>query len=558
MREQLLYEAITHIDDDLIDAAGDYVPRKKASHSLKFWTAAAAACLVLAVGVGGGLLILRGGMGGSSGAGGAGGAEGGSTFMSYAGPVFPLTALESSDGVTAQRDVKLDFAPWAAAWVSNEEELAKRDDLSGEQLARLAADLAELYPEGGRYERSNSILVTDSYTLTNTTESDVALTLLYPFASSLNDLEQALPTLTVDGAQAETRLHIGSYSGGFQPAYGSESQEQLNLLQLDSWEQYKALLEDGAYLERALGEFPDFTGIPVTVYRFTNPWGEPGESTDVPNPTLRVEFSLDYSQTIVLSYGFHAGSYDQEGGAMGLAFSIPQPGERSYEQAEPYYLIVLGEDITGLETSAYVTGGWDTRERLDDFGVTMERYETDLDTILRQVAGLIFDQRFPAYSADAAGSLDFETFYGLYCDYLLSYGPLAPDGGIARYDNGWLESLDVLAVDRVNYVEATVTIPAGESVTVTAVLEKQPSFDYYCAHTENQGVYGYDLVTRLGSTLTFTGQTATLEGRGQVEIVRQNFGFDLENGVNKVELELDTEHYYLEVRRLPDPPSPSE
>ena len=40
MREQLLYEAITHIDDDLIDAAGDYVPRKKASHSLKFWTAA--------------------------------------------------------------------------------------------------------------------------------------------------------------------------------------------------------------------------------------------------------------------------------------------------------------------------------------------------------------------------------------------------------------------------------------------------------------------------------------------------------------------------------------
>ena len=87
-------------------------------------------------------------------------------------------------------------------------------------------------------------------------------------------------------------------------------------------------------------------------------------------------------------------------------------------------------------------------------------------------------------------------------------------------------------------------------MTLSAQMTKPASFDHYCAHTENQGVNGYDLVTRLGSTLTFTGQTAALLDRGQIEIVRQNFGFDLEAGVKTVELDMDTEHYYLEVKRL--------
>ena len=105
-------------------------------------------------------------------------------------------------------------------------------------------------------------------------------------------------------------------------------------------------------------------------------------------------------------------------------------------------------------------------------------------------------------------------------------------------------------MDRVCYLQAQLTIPAGGSVTLSAVMTKPASFDYYCAHTENQGVYGYDMVTRLGSTLTFTGQSATLEDRGQIEIVRQNFGFDLEQSVSTVTLDMDVEHYYLEVKRL--------
>ena len=94
-----------------------------------------------------------------------------------------------------------------------------------------------------------------------------------------------------------------------------------------------------------------------------------------------------------------------------------------------------------------------------------------------------------------------------------------------------------------------VTIPAGASVNLAAKLTKQASFDYHCAGTENRGVSGYDAVTALGSNLTFTSQSAKLEDREQIAIVRENFGFDLENGITEVELDLATEHYYLEVKR---------
>ena len=59
-------------------------------------------------------------------------------------------------------------------------------------------------------------------------------------------------------------------------------------------------------------------------------------------------------------------------------------------------------------------------------------------------------------------------------------------------------------------------------------------------------------MTRLGSTLDFTQQTAQLLDRGQIQIIRQNFGFDPENGITRVTLDEAEEHYYLEVTRAPE------
>lgn len=272
------------------------------------------------------------------------------------------------------------------------------------------------------------------------------------------------------------------------------------------------------------------------------------EDAGIPNPSLRATFHLDYERTTVLSYGFHSGHFDRENHFMGRGFSIRQPGEWGNEE-QVCYLIVLGEDITDLATQGYVTGGFDTAEEIDA-GVTIRRYESDLGTELRQILRLAMDSAW-AVDGLAAAQVDFEVYYQALCEHLLAYGVLSEGGGVERYDTGQLEDVisELANVDRVFYLEAEVTVPAGGSVTVEAQMTKQASYDFYCAHTENRGVSGYDLVTRLGSSLDFTGQSARLERGELIEIVRQNFGFDLENGVSSVTLDPEQEHYYLEVRR---------
>ena len=512
MNTELLYQAITLIDDDLIDEAGTYTPKKRKVIHWKRWIAPAA-CLFLAVGIGSAAYFgLFNGMGaaGNSGVNASGeGVDGSSTFMSYAGPVFPLSTLEEADGIEAARDITLDF------------------DRTG-----------KIY--------GSDITVTDAYTLTNTTAEDQVLSLLYPFVSSLMDLDQYLPSMTVNGEASETDLLFGLYAGGFQGVLGADDPEgSANLEPLTSWEGYKALLSDRTYLQAAMEDYPDFTATDVIVYEFTDPWG-PEETDKVPNPSIRVTFDMDYDKTIVLSYGFHAGSFDSENGKMGQGFSIPQSFQPGY--GEPYYLIVLGDDVKNMEIRGYVTGGWDPEKELDEFGVDVQRYETDLDTVLRKAVGCIYNNNSWQYGDSLA--VDFEIYYGLFCDYLTTYGILSEDCR-NRYDTGWLEDLsEVGHVNRVCWLQAQVTIPAGETVSVSAVMEKEASYDFYCSGSDNRSVKGYDMVTRLGSTLTFTGQQATLLDHGQIEIVRQNFGFDLAAGIKTVDLDPAVEHYYLEIRRI--------
>ena len=551
MSTEKLYEAITLIDDDLIDEAGTYIPQKRKVIHWKRWSALAA-CLVLAVGGGGAAWFgLFGGMGANSADGSPNasvgeGFDGGSTFMSYAGPVFPLTTLENSDGIHAERDITLDFLPWAKIWLTNEEEAASHTDLTEEERQAVLDEYNEWFPEGGYYTSSTDLLVTDDYTLTNTTDEDQTVTLLYPFVSSLMDLDDRLPTLTVNREQQESDLLFGLYAGGFQGVLGADDPEgSANLEPLTSWEGYKALLTDGSYLAAAMDTPTDLTQTPVVVYEFTDPQG-PEESKSIPNPSVRVTFDLDYKKTTVLTYGFHSGSFDPENGKMGRGFSIPQSFQPDY--GEPFYLIILGDDVENMAVNGFVTGGWDTQKELDDFSVDVQRYETDLDSILRKAVSYIYDNNSWQYGDNLA--IDFETYYALYCDYLTTYGILA-ENCKDRYDLGMLEGLSEAGhVDRVCYLQAQVTIPARGTVSVEVVMNKAASYDFYCTGSGNQKVKGYDMVTQLGSTLTFTNQTASLLDHGLIEIVCQNFGFDLDADIKTVKLDPAVEHYYLEIKRI--------
>lgn len=543
--------------DELLDAIGEakdeYVQDVRNAKVKKMpgwakWTSAIAACLVLTIGVS----LFFGGMGGNAGAGGSG-HEDGSTFMSYAGPVFPLTLREENAAISAERTVTMDFEPWVPVWISNEEEAASRTNLTEEEKQDVIDTYNEWYPEGGRYQSSGKILVSDTYTLTNSSSEDQTISILYPFASSLNGLSENRPTITINEEAINTELHAGSYAGTFQGAWENwaethENPGSLNLQYIESWEGYETLLSDGSYLERALGDYPDLSHIPVIVYKFTDAWG-PAEDDDagIPNPSMRIMFELDYDKTNVLSYGFHSGSNDRENGIMGRGFSIREEGERWY--GNPYYLIVIGDDVQNMTSQGYVTGGWDTKNEVES-GVTITRTESDLESALREAASFYYGELTDVQNyVEADPEYGFEMYYGLLKEHLVAYGVLS-EKEIDRYASGWIEELDIVGVDRVFWLEAEITIPAGESVTLTAAFEKEPSFDFTCADTANKGISGYDMVTALGSNLIFTQQTACLEDRGQIEIVRQNFGFDLENGIKEVTLDLTVPHYYLEVKGI--------
>ena len=543
--------------DELLDAIGEakdeYVQDVRNAKVKKMpgwakWTSAIAACLVLTIGVS----LFFGGMGGNAGAGGSG-HEDGSTFMSYAGPVFPLTLRDENASISADRRITMDFEPWVPVWISNEEEAASRKNLTEAEKQDVLDTYNEWYPEGGRYESSSKILVTDAYTLTNSSSEDQIIRILYPFASSLNGLSENRPTITVNGEAIDTELHAGSYAGTFQGAWENwaethENPGSLNLQYIESWTGYETLLSDGTYLERALGDYPDLSHIPVIVYKFTDAWG-PAEDDDagIPNPSMCIMFELDYDKTNVLSYGFHSGSNDRENGIMGRGFSIREEGERWY--GNPYYLIVIGDDIQNMISQGYVTGGWDTKNEVES-GVTITRTESDLETALREAASFYYGEMTDVQNyVETDPEYGFEMYYGLLKEHLMAYGVLS-ENEVERYDSGYVEELDIVGVDRVFWLESEITIPAGESVTLTVVFEKEPSFDFTCADTANKGISGYDMVTALGSNLHFTQQTACLEDRGQIEIVRQNFGFDLENGIKEVTLDLSVPHYYLEVKGI--------
>ena len=554
MKAERLFRILGLVDESLVEEAVS-ASSPAAVQRRHPWGRLLAAAACLAVICGGAYLAGPLRMGGRAGAGGSGHSEA-STFMSYAGPVFPLTTAEETSSITAERNITLDFAPWIPAWLSNEEMLADRTWLTEAERQEALAQYDELYPEGGRWRSSDDILVTDAYTLANPSQEDQTVTLLYPFATSLNDLGRLTPTLTLDGSELETALHVGAYSGGFEGVWDGtivgDPEGSVNLDYADSWEDYKNLLSDGTYLANALGVGPDVSGIPVTVYKFTDPYGPlKDEEAGGPNPSLQVGFDLDYSRTAVLTWGFDSGNFDRENGTMIQGFSIPQPGELGYGE-DVYCLLVLGEDIQNMTTGGYVTGGADPdTEPLEGCGVTVERYESDLDTMLREILAPVWQElRQNTYEQDGAElDVDFETWYRAVLEYLLAYGILSPSGA-ERYGAGWLEDIvsDVDTIDRVCWLEAEITIPAGDSVTLSASMTKEASYDFYCAHTENQGVKGYDLVTALGSTLDFTGQTASLLNTENIEIVRQNFGFDLEAGITEVALDPAEPHYYLEIR----------
>ncbi len=165
---------------------------------------------------------------------------------------------------------------------------------------------------------------------------------------------------------------------------------------------------------------------------------------------------------------------------------------------------------------------------------------------LKEVMGQLDADRFGV--TPPQGTPSKELYLGLAAELLESYGQIGTTP-VERYDTGMLEDIfsAVYTNGRVIYFSFDVTIPAGESVSVEAVMPKDASIDYV---GNDKGKDGFDMATKLGSNITFTEQTASICRFEEIEIVGQNFGFDLENGITNVSLDLNQDHYWLQVRKI--------
>lgn len=510
MNRDDLYDAITNIREDLVEEAQNHVFSNPGRKWKRFLSMAAVFALVIGAGSFGLFLIF-----GGAGAGGGGTAhEPGQAirYMSYAGPVFPLENLSDAGGITAARNTDFDFSPYISR--------------------------TETSSNGDTYASySSHAVITDSYLLTNTTAEDLTVELAYPFAASLDHDAQCIPSITANGEILDAQLRIGPYSGSFEGVWGRNDPDgSVNLDYIDSWEGYQALLSDGSYRDAAFSEMPTLD-LPVTVYRVDN-YAILDTDTEDTNPTLAFEFQIG-SGTIVMSYNANGGRNDYETGHFRRSTSDL---DNTYLPPQPMYIVLAGEDLLSYTIQGYMDGGCDKGEEME-IAADVTRYETTLDQFLWDRV-----QHEPWVDREYPTVLDYvskETLLGCIAELYVSYGVLSDDP-VERYDFGMMEDMifEAQYLGRVLYLSFEVTIPAGQTLEISASMVKEASFDYY-----GNGVdcHGYDMMTTLGSDLVFTEQTASISGTDEITILSQNFGFDPENGITKVTLDPAQPHYWLEV-----------
>ena len=406
-------------------------------------------------------------------------------FMSNAGPVFPLTLAQAEPALFADRELLLDCAPYAE-------------------------------------ENTAAITVTDRYTIRNDSGENCTVTALYPFVSSLSDLNLLQPVLTADGVAVKSTLYPGAFPGWFGPASPEPEnvEERWNIRHAESWTEYQTLLT-GSYQADALAPktLPEQT---VYVYSFT----ASGDTT-ASAATLAITVDADPEQTTILTYGINGYGLDDATGQPQYSYFT-----RVHNQTL-HLLAVLGQDLTGCTMQGYTDGSCEQGKELDALEGTAARTEMTLADFLRQTAAaqLGTDASSAAVDRLAAAAAELLTGYSV-----CSAAPAE------RYSVGMLDSLlqDAYVMQRICYAAADVTIPTGGTVCIEVISRKPHSFDFFGFY--DNAVDGYGIMTT-ESILTLKNQTARLDTHGLVTIYGQNFGF-AEQG-SAVPLSAETEYYYL-------------
>jgi hypothetical protein len=406
----------------------------------------------------------------------------GAAFEFYAGPMLPMNAIGDSAGITAKRSMDFSFTP----------------------------------TDFGRQD----MRVMDRYTLTNNTQKDKTIEVVYPFISSISSSARLTPALTLNGESLQPVLFAGDYTGGFQ---------SMNFASINAWEGYRALLTDGGYFEKAQKGMDLPADPAVTVYTLD----DIACPEEFYSATIDITFPLPEGSH-VMTFGSHGTGYDKESASYCCKFSAGEEKDRDSR------IIVLGQPPSKFTTQGY--NEW--HEKTDRITVSLKPETMPLSNAVHDCMAII-GARDPLPVSPLM--TDEIAYFAVKSMFQYTYLGDRPE---TRYNPVWLDSLikDAYSLERVMYLKAPVKIPAGQSIALESSLQKEGSSDFARMHRkENIGTYCYDMLTKLGSVLDFTAQKASIDLPQALKIIRQNFGFDPAKGITEVALDLNEERYYLEI-----------
>ena len=412
------------------------------------------------------------------------GGSGIGNYDSYGGPVLPMTALEGAETLEVKRNVNFDFSAYKEKWEN-------------------VLD-------------SGSAVITDTYELHNPAAESVTVKLVYGFEGQFCDPEEQFPTISLDGQLVKTEL------------FASVDAES-SLHKAKNWESYKKILTEEDHLAEAMAaaSVPDtpVTAVRLWDFQYTLPEDAASVSVGTKPVFVGAQFVMPEGTTVWTP------NYRMTRGEDGL-WQVYGLGELTL-----YFQGAVPEEIRPVANIGYNVGK-STILTVQDW--QEERFVTNLGDCI----------------AAAARDYDFWTENDGYPDpgkltrEQLFQGALKlvaqPD---YRFPSGEIRAIQDLFYDTVTdirmlYHVFEVTIPAGETVTVEAAFTQEPSTDIGGPRKPREG---YDMATTVGSCLNFTEQTASVTNWEYIEILKQNFGFDLKKSITQVALDLSVERYYLEV-----------
>lgn len=336
------------------------------------------------------------------------------------------------------------------------------------------------------YEYLDPVSVRDSYEVYNGTDGDITCTMLYPYTGSLLD---AAPVISVDGAEVSA---IGAY------------------VSTDTPETFEGYLDAAGLSAEDCVPLPD---TEVYVYELSVPGGLESDEWVFFEYPARADWQI---------YTVGCVSGTTEHGRMTMGFD-PNRSPSVFS---------VGRRIEDYSAYAGPDGAQDSAVSVTERAVSFSEFTS--------MASEATWKRFAASVGDGVTYADFHNALAA-----------ALAGGARNAEGGLLASIasTVVYSERIQWRAFELTVPEGESVTVSVGLQKAVSYDDGAPGERGSGAVGLDLSAFAGTRLRLTGVSAEIVNFDGIEITSHNFGFDPDKGVTRVSLDPGTERYYIDIRR---------